>query len=85
MLAAPELTPDAVSYHAAVSACEKGKQWEGGLALLQWTVRKELMPDVVSYSAAITACGEAWNQALRVLKRMLKLDLEFECICKIMW
>ena len=29
------LTPDVVSSNAANSACEKGKQWEGALRLLQ--------------------------------------------------
>ena len=29
------LTPNVVSFSASVSACEKGKQWEGALGLLQ--------------------------------------------------
>ena len=28
------LTPNVVSFNAAMSACEKGKQWEGALGLL---------------------------------------------------
>ena len=55
-MARKELTPTVVSYSAAMSASEKGKQWEVALALLQEMVRKELMPDVVSYSAAMSAC-----------------------------
>ena len=42
------LTPNVVSWSAAISACEKGKQWEGALGLLQEMVRQLLTPDVVS-------------------------------------
>ena len=41
-----------MSYNAAISACEKGKQWEGALQLLQEMVCQALTPNVVSYSAA---------------------------------
>ena len=27
------LSPDEISYNAAISACEKGKQWEGSPAI----------------------------------------------------
>ena len=33
------LTPNVVSYNAGISACEKGKELEGALALLQEMVR----------------------------------------------
>ena len=42
------LTPNVVSWSAAISACEKGKQWEGALGLLQEMVHQLLTPDVVS-------------------------------------
>ena len=42
------LTPDGVSWSAAISACEKGKQWEGALGLLQEMVHQLLTPNVVS-------------------------------------
>ena len=29
------LTPNVVNYNAWISACEKGQQWKGALALLQ--------------------------------------------------
>ena len=41
------LTPNVVSWSAAISACEKGKQWEGALALLQEIGHQLLTPDVV--------------------------------------
>ena len=65
--------PDVVSYSAAISTCEKGKQWEGALALLQEMVRKELTPNVVSYSSAISACekGKLWEGTLALLREMI--------------
>ena len=41
------LTPEVVSYNAAISACKKGKQWEGALGLLQEMVQQLLIPGVV--------------------------------------
>ena len=52
------LTPIVVSYSAAMSACEKGMQWEEALGLLQEMVHQFLMPDVVSFSATISACAK---------------------------
>ena len=50
------LTPNVVSWTAAISACENGKLWEGALGVLQEMVHQLLTPDVVSWSAAIGAC-----------------------------
>ena len=60
------LTPHVVRCSAAISACEKGKQWEGALGVLQAMVYQLLTPDVVSWNAAICACekGKQWEGAL---------------------
>ena len=51
------LAPDVMSFSAIISACEKGKQWEGALRLLREMVDQLLQaPDVVSWSAAISSC-----------------------------
>ena len=42
------LTADVVRWIAAISACEKGEQWEGALGLLQEMVHQLLTPNVVS-------------------------------------
>ena len=57
------LTPDVVSWSAAISVCEKGKQCEGALVLLQRMVHQVLTPNVASRSAAISACekGKRWE------------------------
>ena len=51
------LTSDVVSYSAAISACEKGKHWEGALRLLHEMLEGDLEPDLVSYSVSITAAA----------------------------
>ena len=66
-------TPDVVRFNAAVSACEKDKQWDRALELLRKTVHHQLLtPDVVSFSAAISACekGKQWQGALGLLQEM---------------
>ena len=50
------LTPGVVSFNAAISACEKGKLYEGAVGLLKEMVHQLLTPNVVSFSAAISAC-----------------------------
>ena len=56
-----------------ISARDKGKQWEGALALLQEMVHQLLTPDVVSWNAAISACekGKQWEGALGLLHEMV--------------
>mgnify|MGYP002176495480 CR=1 FL=1 len=61
---------DVISYSAAISACEKGGQWQHALALLQTMCDERVWPDTTSYSAAISACekGKHWEVALELLK-----------------
>ena len=40
-----------ISYNAAISACEKGKQWEQALSLLKKIWRSQLEPDVIQCSS----------------------------------
>ena len=50
------LQPNVISCGAAMSACEKGVQWDRALELLQEMVQQFVMPNVVSYSTTISAC-----------------------------
>ena len=45
-----------VSYNAAISACEKGQQWQRALGLLAAMPAAGVVANVVSYNAAISAC-----------------------------
>ena len=67
-----ELEPHVISHFAAISACEKGEQWEKVLVLLWEKLRTEA--NVISYSAAISACeqGEQWEKVLALLREKLR-------------
>ena len=59
---------DAVSYNAAISACQKAWNWQAALHLMSE------MPasNVVSFSTALSACqkGFQWEQALHLFREM---------------
>ena len=49
------ITPDVISYNAAISACSRGQQWQRALGLLEALRAAGITPNVVRYSAAISA------------------------------
>ena len=55
--------PGVISYIAAISAGEKGKQWQQALGLLAVIQQSGVLPDVISYNPAISACakGQQWH------------------------
>ena len=60
------LVPNVITYFAAISACEKGGEWQQALGLLAVTQTADLVPNIITYNAAISACakGQQWQQAL---------------------
>ena len=50
------VVPDVISYNAAISACEKGQQWQQALSVLAEMQQTAVLPYVISYNAAISAC-----------------------------
>ena len=61
------------SFRASISACEKGKLFEGALGLLQDMVHELLTLDAVSLSASMSACekGKQWEGALGLLQGLV--------------
>ncbi|CAJ1414625.1 unnamed protein product [Effrenium voratum] len=61
----------AVTCNAAISACEKRREWKLSVALLEATWHLALRPTEVTYNAATSACEKAgrWRHALRLLGR----------------
>eukprot|EP00438_Fugacium_kawagutii_P011832 Skav225756 [mRNA] locus=scaffold6265:16324:16593:+ [translate_table: standard] len=43
-----EVQHDVISFNACISACEKGRQWEHALALLEEIASKQLSPTQIS-------------------------------------
>eukprot|EP00435_Cladocopium_sp_Y103_P027638 s3428_g6.t2 len=66
-----------ITYSAAISACEKGSQWQRALMLLGEMDKKQVPANLITYSAAISACGrgEEWQQALQLLAQLTELEL----------
>ena len=65
---------DAISHNAAISASEKGSQWQQALNLFEVMPRANVSRSVISFSAAIGACekGGQWQQALNLFEAMPK-------------
>ena len=78
------LAPNVISYTAAMSACEKGGQWQRALEVLEGMPQRAQKPDVISYTAAMSACDKggqtphllreavAWHVNLEERGHMLK-------------
>ena len=69
-----QIQPNVISYSAAISACEKGGQWQEALTLFEVMFKAKVQPNVFSYSAAISACekGGQWQEALTLFDAMPK-------------
>ncbi|CAJ1370904.1 unnamed protein product, partial [Effrenium voratum] len=73
------VSPDVVSFSAAISACEKGLQWQQALHFLQVQEEAGGM-DLVSCNAAISACRKVWQQALNLLAEMPLKKLQADVV-----
>ena len=76
------VAPSVYSYSAAISACEKGRQWEDALSLLEEMRTRGVEPSVYSFNAAISACGAGgqWERALSLLEEMHSRGVEPDVI-----
>ena len=55
--------PNIVNFGAAISACEKGGQWEEALKLLEEAQTRGVEPNVKTFSAVISACEKGRPRA----------------------
>ena len=46
-----------ITYSAAISACEKGQQWQRALQLLEEMQAAGVWANAITYNAASSACG----------------------------
>eukprot|EP00929_Paragymnodinium_shiwhaense_P114529 TRINITY_DN8297_c2_g1_i2.p1 TRINITY_DN8297_c2_g1~~TRINITY_DN8297_c2_g1_i2.p1 ORF type:complete len:413 (+),score=90.46 TRINITY_DN8297_c2_g1_i2:106-1344(+) len=70
---------DIVSFNAAITACQRGGQWELALSIFEDAVRLGFDPDVFTYSALLSAAQSAqrWPLALQVFhERMCDAAVE---------
>ena len=50
------LTPNVISFSAAIPACAKGGQWERACSLLHKMRQVGFTSNIISFSAVISAC-----------------------------
>ena len=55
------LEPDVISYNAAISACEKGSQWQRALGLLGDMRQLKLEPNIATFTALMQAVVTSGN------------------------
>ncbi|CAE7202529.1 KLHL4 [Symbiodinium natans] len=74
----PWLLPNEVGYGAAISACEKGFEWNWALELVCRMDAAALVPNTTCYNSAISACekGFSWLHALALLQVMASLHVQ---------
>jgi pentatricopeptide repeat domain-containing protein 1 len=72
-----EVEMDVISFSAAISACEKGGEWEKALQLMRVMVQNKHKLDTITLNAAISACEKSgqWETALGLLESMPGLGI----------
>ena len=76
-----DIAPNVISHNAAISACEKGGQWQHAMSLFEAIIEADR--DVISYSATMNACqrGGQWQQALLLMEEMTRATIDAGVIC----
>ena len=66
------MVPNAITYNALISVCEKGKQPQQAVEVFRALVQQGVVSNVITYSALISACdtGKLPEQALKVFEAM---------------
>ncbi|CAE7242276.1 unnamed protein product [Symbiodinium natans] len=68
---------DVVACSSAITACERGQQWEKAIGLLMEMRKQEVQPNVITYNAAMSACekGDSWQTAFVLFAEMVELKV----------
>ena len=68
------VSPEVVSYSSAISAFEKGGQWQQALELFLRMPKAKVTPNAISYNATMSASekGGQWQLALLLFEAMSK-------------
>ena len=71
-----------LSFGVAISACEKGGQWEQALRFGEELRESGMTANMISFSAAISACekGWQWQQALALPHKMREAGMSANVI-----
>jgi len=66
--------PDAISYSALISACEKGNQVKRAQEFFEIMDQQGVVPDAINFNALISAFekGNQLEQAVELFRRMCK-------------
>ncbi|CAE7628853.1 unnamed protein product [Symbiodinium sp. CCMP2456] len=80
--AMPSKDADEVTFSAAQSALEAGRQWQRSLDLFAFMPDAKISPGLMSYSAALSACqkGAQWQQALQLRQEFLSSRIRSDVI-----
>ena len=65
------MVPNVITYNSLISTCEKGKQPERALELLEAMQRQGVLPDVITYSGLIST-SEKGKQPERVVEKAVE-------------
>ncbi|CAJ1420697.1 unnamed protein product [Effrenium voratum] len=67
-----KVRPDLICLNAAISAFEKGAQWQQALSTFQSLPTRKLQPSAISFNATISSCEKArqWQHALHLFNAM---------------
>ena len=78
----PYARPNRIICNAAISACEKGSQWEIASSLLGGMAEQQVLPDCISYTGVISCChkNSLWIAALCLLSEMQGVSISADTI-----
>ena len=77
MMADIKVQPNLITFNAAISACEKGREWKKALSVIDGMLNVSVEPDIVSFNAALSACYKTtqWQHSLGLFNALPKADI----------